>query len=58
MGPAQGSYRIAHDRHYKGINVLFMDGSADHVKVKELWDLKWHREWRFARTFEWPRWMR
>jgi len=56
--PVQGIRRVAHDRHYKGINVLFMDGSAEHVKVKELWDLKWHREWKFDRTFEWPPWMR
>jgi len=56
--PVQGMRRIAHDRHKKGINVLFMDGSAEHVNVKALWDLEWHRDWNFDPTFEWPRWMR
>lgn len=50
--------RIAHDRHNVGINVVFMDGSAKHVDVKELWNLKWHRDWNFVQTFEWPLWMR
>lgn len=56
--------RIAHDRHYGGINVLFMDSSIDTVKVKELWRLKWHRssEYSFYDQMEatngWPDWMK
>jgi len=32
------------DRHNGGINMLFMDWSARKVGLKELWTLKWHRE--------------
>jgi prepilin-type N-terminal cleavage/methylation domain-containing protein/prepilin-type processing-associated H-X9-DG protein len=40
-------YEIQHfsvPRHEKRINVLFFDGSTRAVPLKELWSLKWHRE--------------
>jgi prepilin-type N-terminal cleavage/methylation domain-containing protein/prepilin-type processing-associated H-X9-DG protein len=55
------------DRHSGGVNALFMDWSARKVGVKELWVLKWHKEYNTAgywtkaggRTPEdWPPWMR
>jgi len=42
------SYEMQHfaiPRHGKGGNVLFMDGSGRNVRVRQLWGLKWHREW-------------
>ena len=35
------TYCIA--RHGKAINVVFYDGDARTVPLKELWQLKWHR---------------
>jgi len=55
------------NRHDGGINVLFMDWSVRKVGLKELWTLKWHREfntknkWTRAggvRPTDWPEWMR
>ncbi|MHC4518455.1 MAG: hypothetical protein ACYTAS_07700, partial [Planctomycetota bacterium] len=55
------------DRHNGGINMLFMDWSVRKVGLKELWTLKWHREfdtsgpWTKAggvRPEDWPKWMR
>ena len=34
---------FAMDRHGGGVNVLFMDGHARKVRVKELWGLEWHK---------------
>lgn len=33
------------DRHDGAINMLFMDWSVRHVRLKCLWTLKWHRLW-------------
>ncbi|MBI1367867.1 MAG: prepilin-type N-terminal cleavage/methylation domain-containing protein [Planctomycetes bacterium] len=30
-------------RHYGAINMSFLDGSARHVNLEDLWDLTWHR---------------
>ena len=55
------------NRHDGGVNVLFMDWSARKVGLKELWTLKWNRqfdtagEWTKAgwvRPEDWPQWMR
>jgi len=55
------------NRHNGGINSLFMDFSVRHVGVKELWTLKWHRQWDTAGPWtvaggvqpeDWPEWMR
>lgn len=46
-----------------GINVLFMDLSVDHVAIKKLWKLKWHREFDtngytvVEPSAKWPDWM-
>lgn len=42
-----------------GTNVLFFDMSVRHVLVKEIWSLKWHRQfetnqWRTDRATIWP----
>jgi prepilin-type N-terminal cleavage/methylation domain-containing protein len=55
------------DRHEGSINTLFMDWSIRKVGLKELWKLKWHRQfntsgpWTLAggaRQNDWPEWMR
>ena len=55
------------DRHQGSINVLFLDWSVRKVGLKELWTLKWHRNfdtngpWTTsggARQGDWPEWMR
>jgi prepilin-type N-terminal cleavage/methylation domain-containing protein/prepilin-type processing-associated H-X9-DG protein len=54
------------DRHNGGPNVLFMDTSSREVGLKELWTLKWHREFSISGPWtraggaarnDWPRWM-
>ena len=55
------------NRHDGYINSLFMDWSARKVGFKELWSLKWHREFNTAgpwtqaglvRSSDWPQWMK
>jgi prepilin-type processing-associated H-X9-DG protein len=55
------------DRHGGGVNMLFMDWSVRKVGLKELWALKWHRDydtygpWTRAggvAASDWPEWMR
>lgn len=75
-GPAQSEVsawsgnnmgRCAINRHMGSINSLFLDGSARRVDLKELWTLKWHREfdtagpWTLAggvQPDDWPEWIR
>ena len=55
------------NRHDGGINGLFMDWSVRKVGLKELWTLKWHRNYNTANGWtiaggvkpdDWPPWMR
>jgi hypothetical protein len=50
------------NRHDAFVNNLFLDFSARKVGLKELWRLKWHREWTEDAdrdgTPVWPDWMR
>jgi prepilin-type N-terminal cleavage/methylation domain-containing protein len=54
------------DRHDAGINSLFLDFSVRKVGLKELWTLKWHRNFNTAgpwtsaggvQNSDWPEWM-
>jgi len=54
------------DRHNERINVLFMDWSTREVGLKELWTLKWHRNFNTSGPWtraggallrDWPLWM-
>lgn len=46
------------DRHNGGPNMLLMDTSARKVGMKELWKLKWHKNWDMEiRVPSWPDWM-
>ena len=61
---------IAHfciDRHNGWTNFVFMDWSVRHVGLKELWTLKWHREFNINGPWtkiggvtpsDWPLWMK
>ena len=47
------------NRHSGFINGVFLDFSIRKIGLKELWKLKWHREFDTnAPTPEWPRWMK
>jgi len=55
------------NRHNGGVNGLFADWSVRKVGLKELWTLKWHKEWNTANAWtkaggvqpeNWPEWMR
>jgi prepilin-type N-terminal cleavage/methylation domain-containing protein/prepilin-type processing-associated H-X9-DG protein len=55
------------DRHNGGPNMLFMDTSARKIGLRELWTLKWHREYDTRGIYtkaggatreSWPEWMR
>lgn len=59
-------HRFCVDRHNGSINATFLDNSVRRVGLKELWTLKWHRQyetvnpWTYsrARPTDWPMWMR
>ena len=55
------------NRHNGGINAVFLDFSARKVGLKELWTLKWHRQYDTkgpyttaggVLPYDWPMWMR
>ena len=60
-------HRFCINRHDRYVNGLFMDGAVRRIGLKELWTLKWHRQydtmghWTKAGGFraeDWPQWMR
>jgi len=64
---ANNMARCCINRHDGAVNCLFVDGSVRKVGLKELWTLKWHREfntsgpWTKAggvRSEDWPEWIR
>ena len=56
-GPGMKAFCI--DRHNGYINGLFVDFSVREIGLKELWKLKWHREFDTnAATPIWPEWMK
>jgi len=53
-----GFGRYCMNRHAYTINVCCLDGSVSRVRLKGLWDLKWHREYDMATPAPtWPEWM-
>ena len=59
--------RFCMNRHDGGINSLFLDFSVRKVGLKELWTLKWHKEFDTTNKWtraggvqpeDWPEWMR
>jgi hypothetical protein len=58
--------RFCMNRHIGYVNSVFLDFSARNVGLKELWTLKWHREYNVCgpwttcggmHTEDWPDWM-
>lgn len=73
--PYDGYFTVSHDeitrfclnRHSGYVNALFVDYSVRKIGLKELWKLKWHRQfdtngpWTLAggvRKGDWPDWMK
>ena len=58
------SYEMQHfalPRHGKRTQFVFFDGSAHTVRLKELWGLKWHKEWdteAYKSLVQFPAWLR
>jgi len=49
------------DRHNCTINILFFDMSVSRTGLRQLWDLKWHRQWEkpdWLETYDWPNWIK
>lgn len=50
--------RFCVGRHEERLNVLFMDGMVRSISPKELWRLKWHKNYDTSALLpEWPEWM-
>ena len=60
-GEGNNMRRFCMNRHTGFLNCLFLDFSMRKVGLKELWSLKWHREWTNDVAEkglpEWPEWM-
>ena len=53
-----GMNRFCLDRHSGNINMLFLDMSVTKVPLKNLWKLKWSKEFDTTGfTGTWPEWM-
>jgi len=59
--------RVCINRHNGAVNGAFMDWSARKIGLKELWTLKWHRNYNTSgpwtkaggvKPTDWPEWMR
>jgi prepilin-type N-terminal cleavage/methylation domain-containing protein len=66
-GCSNSIHRFCINRHQGFVNAAFLDYSVRKVGLKELWALKWHREfntrnrWTKAggvQPYHWPEWMR
>jgi prepilin-type N-terminal cleavage/methylation domain-containing protein len=61
-GHTGGLRRFCVNRHNGFLNGCFLDFSVRKIGLKELWELKWHRNWTEERanagTPVWPDWMR
>ena len=61
FGLGDNMRRFCMDRHNGFVNCLFLDFTVRKVGLKELWRLKWHKEWTkdaaAEGTPQWPDWM-
>jgi prepilin-type N-terminal cleavage/methylation domain-containing protein len=66
-GSGSNFVRIVQNRHHEKQNMVYLDGSNERVGLKQLWTLKWHREYNTAGPWtqaggataaKWPVWMR
>ncbi len=49
-----GMLRYCIDRHNRSVNMGFVDGHVDAVRLTELWQLKWHRAFETAGEMNMP----
>jgi len=53
--------RFCIDRHSGNVNAVMADGSTGKYELKEIWSLKWHRQykvnWANNNITDWPDWM-
>jgi hypothetical protein len=53
--------RACLNRHNMAVNIAFLDFAVRRVRLKELWDLWWHRQWQQDMLNipppDWPDWM-
>ena len=50
--------RFTVNRHKEKLNVLVMDGTVQSISPKELWRLKWHKNYDTSAPLpKWPEWM-
>ena len=50
--------RFCLNRHAYSVNVCFLDASARQVRLKQLWNLKWHKVYSLSEPLpKWPEWM-
>jgi prepilin-type processing-associated H-X9-DG protein len=65
--PSLHEYCFCINRHNVGVNSLFLDWSVRKVGLKELWTLKWYKDFNTANRWtlaggvkptDWPEWMR
>jgi prepilin-type N-terminal cleavage/methylation domain-containing protein/prepilin-type processing-associated H-X9-DG protein len=57
-GKKSGIFNFFINRHGQGVNMVFCDMSARKVALKQLPNLKWHKNWRNRTIREWPAWMK
>ena len=52
-------HHFAMARHRRGIDVLFFEGSVRYDRAKDLWRLRWHREYdpNYFQRIRFPAWM-
>ena len=58
QGAGKEMMHFAFDRHAGGTQGVFMDHSVQHIPIKKLWRLKWHREFDTDIKINWPAWMK
>jgi hypothetical protein len=67
LGAGNEMMHFAINRHSGSVNHVFMDWSVRKLGIKELWTLKWHRQFNTsgawttaggAQPGDWPEWMR
>jgi len=56
--PSNHMQRFTVNRHKEKLNVLVMDGTVQSISPKELWRLKWHKNYDTSAPLpKWPEWM-
>jgi prepilin-type N-terminal cleavage/methylation domain-containing protein/prepilin-type processing-associated H-X9-DG protein len=62
-GGSGSMVQLTHTRHSKMTNIVFMDGSSQRISLKDLWGLKWHKNYKTSNdvttgVYSLPPWMK